>query len=472
MRKKLLLLLTIVFLTLTGLSPVFAEQDEKFRTVNEVALFVEKYYKYGTTAEHLKNVALEYMLKTGDTSLDGVLAVMFDDLDPYSVYMSKDEYERFSGTLTASLSGIGVTIVMNKAGAVITEIIKDSPAEKMGLLPFDIIASVDGIAIGGMPAEEAVTYTHGEAGTAVHLGVLRDGATVPFYVDVVRGNVERSPVYWYPLSDDVAYLALTQLTLNCDVFMAAALKEIDEAGINKIVLDLRDNGGGYLDATVNICNMFMPEGVVGYVDYKDPKKLETFYSTNPRPKYLLAVLINGATASGAEFLSGGLQDTGVGRLFGEQSYGKGTVQTTHQITGGGAFKVTIAKYYTAGKQDVAKNHINPDVEIKNSYRRLNEETFAPMDLDAVLDVGNEGEAVLAVEQRLQALGYLDTADEQFGEDTAKAVQFFKAYQGLMPTKQADGEFNVYLNNIEYDREYVTVDRQLDAAFSYLEGLTK
>ena len=90
----------------------------------------------------------------------------------------------------------------------------------------------------------------------------------------------------------------------------------------------------------------------------------------------------------------------------------------------------------------------------------------------MLDVGDEGKAVLAVEQRLQALGYLDTADEQFGEDTAKAVQFFKAYQGLMPTKQADGEFNVYLNNIEYDREYVTVDRQLDAAFSYLEGLTK
>lgn len=472
MRKKLLVLFLAVFLTFANLLPAFAEQDEKFRTINEVALFVEKNYKYGTTAEHLKNLALEYMLKTGDTSLDGVLSVMFDDLDEYSVYMTKEEYEGFSDRLTASLCGIGATIVMNKAGAVITNIIKDSPAEKMGLRRFDMIESVDGIAIGGMAADEAVTYTRGEAGTVVHLGVLRDGAETPLYVDVVRGNVEQSPVFWYPLSDDVAYLALTQLTLNSDVFMALALKEIDEAGFEKIVLDLRDNSGGYLDATVNICNMFMPEGAVGYVDYKNPENLETFYSTNKRPKYRLAVLINGATASGAEFLSGGLQDTGVGRLFGEQSYGKGTVQTTHQLSSGGAFKVTIAKYYTAGKQDVAKNHITPDVEVKNSYRQLTEESLSPMDLDAVLRVGDEGAAVLAVEQRLQVLGYLDAADETFDEDTAFAVRLFKAYQGLMPTKEADGEFNVYLNNIEYDREYITVDRQLDAAFNYLEGLSE
>ena len=252
--------------------------------------------------------------------------------------------------------------------------------------------------------------------------------------------------------------------------MRKALGEIDEAGIKKIVLDLRDNGGGYLEATVNICSMFVPEGVVGYIDYKDPNKLETFYSDNKNPKYQLAVLINGNTASGAELLSGTIQDTGVGKLFGEQSFGKGTVQTTAQLKNGGAIKLTIGKYYTAKKQDVAKNHINPDVAVENSYYKINDSSFHEIDFDNEVKEGSVGDNVLAIEERLAALGYLDEADNVADADTMEAVALLKTAYGSDPIKKADIDFLAYINSIDYSKIYKTNDRQLKAAWDYLKGL--
>lgn len=469
MRKKLIAFILTVLIAAGVTLPVSAEVD-KFRLVNEVALFVAQNYKYGTTSEHLKNTALEYILRTGDTDVNNVLKEMFKDLDEYSTYFTPEEYSSFSTTLSASMCGIGATVTMGRFGAVIVELLPDSPAQKAGLLPYDIILSADGTELCGMDLDEAVKYIRGSAGSLVHLGVRHSDSDEIFYRDVVRGNVEQSTVFWKKITDDIAYLSLSSLTLNCDVFMRKALAEIDEAGIHKILFDLRDNGGGYLDATVNICNMLMPEGVVGYVDYRDPEKLETFYSDNKAPKYQMAVLINGATASGAEFLSGGLQDTGIGKLFGEQSFGKGTVQTTQALTNGAAFKVTTAKYYTAHKQDVAKNHINPDVVVKNSYQRVNEESFAALDFDAAVTVGSTGEAVRAIEQRLEALGFMDSADDVFDAESMEAIRQFRAYEGILPIAAVDFECLTYLNNIEYDSYYKTNDYQYDAALSYLEGL--
>lgn len=471
MGKRIFTLILAATIAFSWTNFAFAKEDNtNFNIINDVSNFVEKNYKFGMTAERMKNEALCYMLQNNDTNIDNVLKAMFKLLDEHSTYFTKDEFEKFESAVTASMSGIGTGVMMTKAGVAVTDITKFSPAEKAGLKPFDIIVSADGETLVGKTIDEAANLIKGMAGTTVKIGVKRYGTEGVLYFDIVRGNVEQSTVYWEKISDDIAYLGISMLTLNCDVFVREALKEIDAAGIKKIVLDLRDNSGGYLDSTVNICSMFMPSGVAGYVDYKDPKKLETYYSTNDAPKYKLAVLINGATASGAEFLSGGLQDTGIGKVFGEQSYGKGTVQSTIPIVNGGAFKLTVAKYYTSGKQDVAKDHINPDVEISNSYKKLNEENLEFMDTESYIGIGTEGKNVLALEQRLNALGFLENADEKFDSDSMKAVQLCKATYGMEPSPLVDVEFLYYINNIEYDRLYVTIDRQLEAAVEYLKGI--
>lgn len=470
MRNKLKVLVITVLLVFSFFVPVNSAEIDDFTIVNQVSLYIEQNYKFGITSVQLKNKALEYMLSTGDTNLDNVLDAMFSLLDDYSVYFTEEEYADFLGEVNASLCGIGASVVATKGGVAVLEVIPYSPAEKAGIKKYDIIVSVDGTSFDGMSISEATTYMKGEAGTSVKVGVKRYGVEEIIYFDIVRANVEMSPVSWKKLDDETAYVYISSLTINADVFMKEALKEIDKLGITKIVLDLRDNPGGHITSTVNICEMFMPEGPVGYVDYKDETKMETYYSENKNPKYKLAVLINGNTASGAEFLSGGLQDTKVGVLFGETSFGKGTVQTTKQLVNGGAIKLTVAKYYTAGKQDVASNKIVPDYEVKNSYRQLREESFAPIDFDAELKVGSEGEGVLAIEQRLSVLGYMDEADENFTEETMDAVRIFKAYNGMGTDPLVNFDFIAYLNNIEYDKQYEEVDKQLEAAHNYLKGI--
>lgn len=471
MFKRITSAILTAVLSIGLIFPISAEYEiDKFQLINQVAIYAEQNYKFGVTSEQLKNRALEYILENGDTDVDNVLAAMLGSLDDYTRYFTKEEYEAFTGALTASLCGIGVVVRKVKSGAAVIEVLEHSPAEKAGIKQFDIITSVDGNDVSGKTISEISEIIQGEEATVVKVGVKREGEENNLFFNIVRANVEESPISWKKLDDETAYISFTSLTLNSDVFMKEALEEIDKEGIKKIVLDLRDNGGGYLDATVNICSMFVPEGVVGYIDYKDPEKLETFYSDNKNPKYKLAVLINGNTASGAELLSGTVQDTGVGKLFGEQSFGKGTVQTTAQMRNGGAIKLTIGKYYTAKKQDVAKNHINPDVEVQNSYVKVNEEKLEPVDFDNEIKAGSSGKNVLAIEQRLVILGFMEEADEIADEGTMKAVALMKSAYGADPTVKADIDFLSYLNSVDYSELYTTNDRQLKAAWDYLKGI--
>ena len=471
MRKRLFSGLLALLLCLSFAVPAFAEDEvDKFSIINQIAIYAEQNYKFGVTSEQLKNRALEYMLENNDTDLDNVLTAMLGSLDDYTRYFTKEQYENFTGALTASLRGIGVRVRAVKSGAAVIGVLSGSPAEKAGIKAFDIITAVGDKSLAGLTMDEAASLIQGDEATSVSLSVKRAGEENELNFDIVRANVEESTVSWSKLDDETAYISFSSLTLNSDVFMRKVLGEIDEAGIKKIVLDLRDNGGGYLEATVNICSMFVPEGVVGYIDYKDPNKLETFYSDNKNPKYQLAVLINGNTASGAELLSGTIQDTGVGKLFGEQSFGKGTVQTTAQLKNGGAIKLTIGKYYTAKKQDVAKNHINPDVAVENSYYKINDSSFHEIDFDNEVKEGSVGDNVFAIEERLAALGYLDKADNVADADTMEAVALLKTAYGSDPIKKADIDFLAYINSIDYSKIYKTNDRQLKAAWDYLKGL--
>ena len=470
MRKKISALILMFIMILSFALPCNAAEVNGFDIVNIVSLYAEQNYKFGVTSVQMKNRALNYMLSTGDTDIDNVLNAMFKGLDDYSVYFTEEEYAAFLGDVNASLCGIGASVIKGREGSVILEVIPFSPAEKAGLKRFDVIVSVDGVDISGMPVSEATKYTKGEAGTTVKIGVKRIGEEDILYYDIVRANVETSPVFWKKIDDETAYISLSILSVNADLFMKETLKEIDKLGIKKIILDLRDNPGGHIGSTVNICEMFMPEGPVGYVDYKDPSKMETYYSENKNPKYKLAVLINGNTASGAEFLSGGLQDTKVGVLFGETSFGKGTVQHTKELANGGAIKLTVAKYYTAGKQDVANDKIKPDFEVKNAYRQVKEDAFSPLDFETEFKVGSKGEGVLAIEQRLVVLGYMDEADEEFTEETMDAVRILKASNGMSIDECVEFDFIAFLNNVEYDKMYEEVDRQFESAYKYLKEL--
>ena len=267
MRKKITAFLLTLIILVSTFVPTFASSSPLFDVVNDVAQYVESVHKFGQTAEMMKNRALSYLLETGDNNIDNVLKAMFEGMDDYSVYFTEEEFKEFNNTVNASLCGIGVSYHKVKSGIAITSILPGSPAEKAGLKVFDVITSVDGIDIFAKTTDEISMLVKGAAGSSVKLGIDRFGIGKMNF-NVVRANVEQNPVTWSVVDDETAYISLSLVTLNSDVYMEKALKEIDALGIKKIILDLRGNSGGYLGATVNICGLFMPEGPVGSIEYK------------------------------------------------------------------------------------------------------------------------------------------------------------------------------------------------------------
>ena len=169
MRKKILSCLLSVILCISFVLPICAENTalDKFELVNQVALFLEQNYKFGVTSEQLKNTALEYMLQNSDTDVDHVLAAMLGSLDDYTRYFTDEEYKSFTGVLTASLKGIGVTVKKVKSGVAVTDVLEYSPAEKAGIKPFDVITAVDGTEVKGMDVDSVAALIRGDEGTSV-----------------------------------------------------------------------------------------------------------------------------------------------------------------------------------------------------------------------------------------------------------------------------------------------------------------
>lgn len=444
-------------------------EQHGFDFIIELADFIAANYKFDVTSEQLKDRAIKYMYETGDTSFDGVMRAMFTLLDAHSAYFTKEEFEAFVSYADGSTVGIGVNIVSTSKGLLVIDVFDGSPAQKAGIIKGDVITTVGDVDIKGMDIEGCTVLIKGEAGTTVKIGLTRQ--TEAISLNIVRGNVEINPVSVQIIDDKTAYLRLSQFTLNSDYYIKNALSELDKKGITKIALDLRDNPGGYLHAAVSICDSFLPAGPVVYISYKDPKNDEIFYSTNKAPKYKLAVLVNQNTASAAELFAGSAQDTGVAKVFGENTYHKGTVQTTTELVTGAALKITIAKYYTAKKQDVNATGIIPDFKINNDFIYADESKLEQLDFDNYPKIGDSSKAVLAIEQRLSLLGYMiDEPDDNFDDLTAAAIEQFN--QTVSGKKSDIVDFNLIfkLNNIEYSKIKLLLDNQLESALTYLKEL--
>jgi carboxyl-terminal processing protease len=296
----------------------------------------------------------------------GAISGMMDALgDQHSSYMSPKDYADANSSLEGEYEGIGAFVDTTTKYLTITSPIPGSPAERAGLLPGDQIVAIDGKDMTGIDAEVARTKVLGPANTVVHLTVLREGEDALLEFDVTREKITMKSSTGKMLDSGIAYIQITTFGDKTTPELLAALAELMAQNPKGIILDLRNNGGGYLTTSVEVTSQFLADGVVLYEQYGDGTR--TTYDVLPGglatdTKIPMIVLINEGSASASEIVAGALQDSGRAKLVGVTSYGKGSVQNWIPLSGdNGAVRITIAKWLTPNENTIHEIGLTPDV---------------------------------------------------------------------------------------------------------------
>lgn len=401
-----------------------------------------------------------------DQLVEGAIKGMLETLDPHSEYFTKDEYAQFMDSLSGEYSGIGAYIQKSGNYIEVTGLIKNSPAANAGMIVGDKILSIDGQSAVGMEPDVFAAKARGLKGTVVKIEVMRQNYNDPITFEITRDDIVIGAVEYKELDNNIGYIKIDQFDENISKDVKDALKEFDSKNISKIIIDLRGNPGGYLSEAVALGQMFIPKGPIVHVEEKD-KPLETFYSNLESPKYKLVVLVDGGSASASEVFAGAVQDTKAGILIGTKTYGKGTVQTVFQMDDGNYIKLTIARYLTPNKRSVDGTGLQPDIVVQDMRNTINENMFEPIKYFRNLVPENKGQDVLAVEQRLQALGYsVDGPDYNYDETTKKGIMQFERDHKLrisaVITKKTMDALDTAI------KDEMTKDAQLDKAIEVLK----
>lgn len=296
-----------------------------------------------------------------DGALKGYVAALGD---PYTVYYTKEEMKEIMQETNGNFVGIGIYMTLNKDKNAIEVIrpIENSPAEKAGIMQGDLIVKVDGEEYTGDKLEEASNKIKGEEGTKVKLEVVRGNETKQF--EIARRKVLISHISTKVLESNIGYIAITDFDGGCADEFETKYKKLKEQGITKLIIDIRNNGGGIVDEAIDIIDL-MTEKDSTLLITKDKNDNEEITKAKKKPIINMptVVLTNEYSASASEILAGALRDNKKAILVGTTTYGKGIIQELHQLTDGSGLKITTNEYFTPNRSSINKIGIKPDVEI-------------------------------------------------------------------------------------------------------------
>lgn len=292
---------------------------------------------------------------------DAALKAVVDSLgDEYSEYLTKKETDEWESYLNGEFSGIGISFQKNDNGEYqVTEVFKDSPAEKSGIKAGDIILKVDGNLY--KTSEEMSEHIRGKSGTTVELVLMRDNKEIN--ASITRETVKEKTVYSKVMDDGSGYIMIKSFEDGTAKEFETELSAFEKQGIKSMVIDLRDNGGGYIDEGMEIADRLLKEGTITYMeDVKGKRKY--FNSDEKATKIKYTVLVNENTASTSEILTAAIKDNNGGKIVGTKTFGKGIVQETTKFKDGSSLKLTVLRYFSPKGKVIHKKGIKPDVEVK------------------------------------------------------------------------------------------------------------
>ncbi|TSC93085.1 MAG: Uncharacterized protein Athens101428_746 [Candidatus Berkelbacteria bacterium Athens1014_28] len=304
--------------------------------------------------------------------LYGAISGMVNSLgDPYTVFLTPEESRKLSEDLSGEFEGIGAELSMKDGKIVIVAPLSGSPAEKSGLKGKDVILEIDGETTANLTIDGAIDKIRGAAGSVVKLTIQREGNAAPLEFSITREKISVPSVKYETKtsgSKKIAVLKISQFGDDTQELLDKFAKEIVAAKVDGIVVDLRDNPGGYLDTAISASSLFLESGKVVVIesDKNSGKKEYKSSGETVLENLSVVILVNGGSASAAEIFAGALKDNGRAKLVGEKTFGKGSVQEIEPLLGGSSLKVTIAKWLTPSGTEINKVGITPDFVVAAS----------------------------------------------------------------------------------------------------------
>ena len=288
--------------------------------------------------------------------------------DPYTVFFPPTEKQIFDTQVSGDFEGVGMEVGEKDGILTVIAPLKDSPAEKAGVKAGDKILKIDKLATDNVSIDKAINLIRGAKGTTVTLTVLRGDNSNPIVVPIVRDTINLPTLDTKARPDGIFVISLYGFTATSPDLFQAAIKKFIDSGDDKLILDLRGNPGGYLDAAVEIGSDFLPEGQVIVRETSGKTDPDQVYTSKGyiewSDKFKMAVLVDGGSASASEILAGALQEHGRAKLVGTQTFGKGSVQEVVPITDDTSLKVTVARWLTPNGVSISQNGLKPDIIVK------------------------------------------------------------------------------------------------------------
>ncbi len=305
--------------------------------------------------------------KSNEDRVFGAIKGMVDSLnDPYTEFLLPKENEKFETTIQGEFSGIGMEVGIKNDFITVVSPLKNTPAEKSGIIPGDIIAAIDGISTVSMSLDEAVSKIRGQSGTKVKLTLVRENTPEPFELEVTRAVIN-IPTIETKQIDDVYVISLYNFSANVTSEFRSVLREFVSLKKNKLILDLRGNPGGYLEASVDIASWFLPTGKpIVREKFNSSEEEKVFRSKGYNifnENLKMVVLVDGGSASASEILAGALKEHKIATIVGTDTFGKGSVQELIKITKNTSLKVTIAQWLTPEGVSISDGGLKPDVVV-------------------------------------------------------------------------------------------------------------
>ncbi|MFE4712037.1 MULTISPECIES: S41 family peptidase [unclassified Paenibacillus] len=371
--------------------------------------------------------------------IDGAVNGMMEALgDPYSNYMGKETAEKFEESIEGSFSGIGAEVSSENGKVVVVSPIKGSPAEKAGIQAKDVILSVNGESLEGLELNAAVAKIRGPKGSKATLKIQRAGSAEPLEFAITRDDVKLETVYAKLEKGDVGVIEVTQFSMNTAERFKEELDKLEKQGMKGLVIDVRNDPGGVLPVVIQMAEQFVPSGkTIVQVEDKN-KNRELSKSKGSSKAYPVVVLMNKGSASASEILAGALQQSAGAKLIGDNSFGKGTVQTSFdkQLGDGSLLKITIAKWLTPDGTWIHGKGIKPDIAVAQpDYFSV-----APINKSATLQYNMNSADVKSAQIMLDGLGYKPgRKDGYFDAATKEAVKKFQSTAKLTVTGIIDAK---------------------------------
>ena len=352
--RKTFFIISVLFLKFSVFNPVIAAENDVYKKIDLFGEVLEKINK-----EYVEEINQSESM---DAAIDGLL----QSLDPYSAYMSPEIFNEMQTETSGEFGGLGIEVNMESGVVKVISPIDDTPASRAGIKAGDYIIKIDDIQVQGKSLSEAVDLMRGPVGSSIILTVRRIGQKKALTFEIVREIIQIKSVKADLLKNNVGYLRLTSFNENSGDQIREQIREFEKnENINSYILDLRNNPGGLLSQAIRISDFFLDNGEI--VSTKSRKASENRKWFAKKGDLIggktLVVLINYGSASASEIVAGALQDHKRAIILGENSYGKGSVQSIIPLKNKGAIRLTVAKYYLPSGKSISEVGVSPDIEI-------------------------------------------------------------------------------------------------------------